>query len=541
LIQQFSSDFLLSLVTVISNGSFERNYSSVLSNQQVQIDSFILELLGDSSTQTKIRFWEAVFGMIGLDAGRSFSSEVAFVLELEAIFPKAISLLKSGKSKQKTGVKTKAVGKSKKADQLETSSVSKDEVSETELDYADSSIIGIRLLEWIHVLRAKPISLKNYSAIQASVFENKGVSAKLAKPNDAKQATVSAISKQEELADESVIGDSSTEKQIDFETDSLSSKEKLTDQLQKDDQKDEQKSENLSEKQASESNETRSSTQEKQSESISSEKENAAKIQETYDLTPDNPTSQATNQLQPSDATATDDLGDNLKHTSEAVSTPDEKSGNLQDQKLFSETNKSDKAIELQDKQSLLETDKSDKATKENRESDQQLFKDQEGHLLVDNAGLVLIHPFLKHFFNGIGLLDENNKITDKVLATHVLHYVATGNECDFEQTMLLEKYLVGLDPFESIPREITISETIKLEVENLMMAVRENWKPMKSSSVEAVRETFIQRQGKLINESPNPRLVVERKTVDILLNQLNWTISIIRLPWLDEIIFVEW
>jgi hypothetical protein len=153
----------------------------------------------------------------------------------------------------------------------------------------------------------------------------------------------------------------------------------------------------------------------------------------------------------------------------------------------------------------------------------------------------VLLHPFLKHFFNGIGLLDEKKNITDKVLAAHVLHYVATGNEHDFEQTMLLEKYLVGLDPFESIPREITISEAIKLEVENLLKAVRENWKPMKSSSVAAIRETFIQRQGKLINESPNPRLVVERKTVDILLNQLNWTISIIRLPWLDEIIFVEW
>ncbi|MBI3234348.1 MAG: hypothetical protein HYZ42_09955 [Bacteroidetes bacterium] len=510
LIQQFSNDFLLSLVTVISNGSLERNYSSVLSNQQLRIVPFILELLSDSSTQTKIRFWESVFGMLGLDAGRSFSSEVAFVLELEAMFPKAITLLKSDKSKQKTGGKTKVGGK--KVDQLEAGSVSKDKV--TELDYADSSIIGIRLLEWIHVLQAKPISLKNYSAIQTSVLESKGFSDRLVIPNDTKDGMVSAISKQENFANAPVIGDLSTGKQIDFETDSVSPKEKLTDLLQNDDRN--------SEKQFTESKDELS-LQKKQPESTSLEHDHIAKTKETDDLTPGNPTSQATNQLQPSDVVRNDDSVDQSKQATETV------------------LDQAEKTIGDQKPSSLPDMGKTGKLKKENRASDKQLFKDQEGHILVDNAGLVLLHPFLKHFFNGIGLLDENNNITDKVLATHVLHYIATGNEHDFEQTMLLEKYLVGLDPFESIPREIAISEAIKTETEKLFAAIRENWTPMKSSSIVAIRETFIQRQGKLINESPNPRLVVERKTVDILLNQLNWTISIIRLPWLDEIIFVEW
>ena len=517
LIQQFSNDFLLSLVTVISNGSFERNYSFVLSNQQLRIVPFILELLSDSSTQTKIRFWEAVFGMLGLDAGRSFSSEVAFVLELEAMFPKAITLLKSDKSKQKTGGKTKALGK--KADQLEASSVSKDKVTVTELDYADSSIIGIRLLEWIHVLQGKPISSKNYSAIQTSVLESKGFSDRFVIPNDTKDATSSAISKQEDLADTSAIGDSSTEKQIEFETDSVSPKEKSTDLLHKDDRK----SENLSEKQFTKGKEESSSVEKEHSDSTLLEHDRIAKTSGNDDLTPDNPTSQASKKLQPSDVVRNDDSVDQSKQATETV------------------LDQAEKTIGDQKSSSLPDMGKTDKLKEENRALDQQLFKDQEGHILVENAGLVLLHPFLKHFFNGIGLLDENNNITDKVLATHVLHYIATGNENDFEQTMLLEKYLVGLDPFESIPREITISEAIKTETEKLFAAIRENWTPMKSSSIVAVRETFIQRQGKLINESPNPRLVVERKTVDILLNQLNWTISIIRLPWLDEIIFVEW
>jgi hypothetical protein len=509
LIQQFSTDFLLSLVTALSNGSLERNYSSVLSNQQVQIGSFILELLSNSSTQTKVRFWEAVFGMLGLDTSRSFSSDVAFVQELETLFPKAITSLKSGKTKQKARGKTKTIGK--QAHQLEAGSASKAEVTVSELDYDDNSIVGIRLLEWIQVLQAKPISLKNYSAIQTSVLEIKGVSAGLVLPTDTKDLSFSAISKQEKLAETSA-----TEKQTNAETDSLLSKEKLTDPLQKDDRN----SDDLSEKQFSKRKEESSSVEKEQSESTLLEQDRSAKTRETDDVTPDNPTDQTTNELQPSEVV------DQSKQAQEAVLEKAEETNDLQHSNSLPEAEKPDKL---------------DKATKENRESDQPLFKDQEGHILVDNSGLVLLHPFLKHFFNGIGLLDEKKNITDKVLATHVLHYVATGNEHDFEQTMLLEKYLVGLDPFESIPREITISEAIKLEVENLLKAVRENWKPMKSSSVAAIRETFIQRQGKLINESPNPRLVVERKTVDILLNQLNWTISIIRLPWLDEIIFVEW
>jgi hypothetical protein len=505
LIQQFSTDFLLSLVTAISNGSLERNYSSVLSNQQVPIGSFILELLSDSSSQTKVRFWEAVFGMLGLDASRSFSSDVAFVQELETLFPKAITSLKSGKTKQKAAGKTKT---GRQAHQLEAGSVSKTEVTASGLDYDDNSIIGIRLLEWIHVLQAKPISLKNYSVIQSSVLENKGVAASVVLPTDTKDLSASVLSKQEKLAETSA-----TEKQTNAETDSLLSKEKLTDPLQKDDGN----SDDLSEKQFSKSKKESTSVEKQQSESTLLEQDRSAKTRETDDVTPDNPTDQTANELQPSE------VADQSKQAQEAI------------------LEKAKKTNDLQKPNSLPDTGKTDKSKKENPESDQQLFKDQEGHILVDNSGLVLLHPFLKHFFNGIGLLDEKKNITDKVLAAHVLHYVATGNEHDFEQTMLLEKYLVGLDPFESIPREITISEAIKLEVENLLKAVRENWKPMKSSSVAAIRETFIQRQGKLINESPNPRLVVERKTVDILLNQLNWTISIIRLPWLDKIIFVEW
>lgn len=160
--------------------------------------------------------------------------------------------------------------------------------------------------------------------------------------------------------------------------------------------------------------------------------------------------------------------------------------------------------------------------------------------IYVDNAGLVLVHPFLKHLFLNTGQLD-GDRFIDPVLAVHMLHYLATGNEEAYEHEMLFEKYIIGIPQEESIPRMVPLGEALREEIGNLLDAVKENWPEMKQSSHEAIRETFLQRSGKLIPEEPQPRLVVERKTVDILMNQLGWTISILRFPWKEEILYVEW
>ena len=162
--------------------------------------------------------------------------------------------------------------------------------------------------------------------------------------------------------------------------------------------------------------------------------------------------------------------------------------------------------------------------------------------LFVDNAGLILIHPFLKHFFKQAGLLSEDEKsLTDPFLAVHLLHFIATGREQDFEHTLLFEKYLVGL-PFEEIvPRNIQISDNLKSEVASLLEAVKENWEPLRETSNQGLQETFLVRSGKLMNLSEHPRLVIERKTVDILLEKLPWSMSLVHFPWIDKLLYVEW
>ena len=166
---------------------------------------------------------------------------------------------------------------------------------------------------------------------------------------------------------------------------------------------------------------------------------------------------------------------------------------------------------------------------------------DKEFQLFVENAGLVILQPFLSLFFEKIGLLDDNKKINNVPLAVHVLHFIATGKESDFEHVMLFEKFLVGHPLHLPIERNIVISEAIKLETTELLKSVIVHWSKLKGSSVEALRETFLQRSGKLINEFPQPRLIVEKKTVDILMKNLDWSFSILKLPWMNKLLFVEW
>lgn len=160
----------------------------------------------------------------------------------------------------------------------------------------------------------------------------------------------------------------------------------------------------------------------------------------------------------------------------------------------------------------------------------------------VDNAGLVLIHPFLKSLFENCKLLNKDNSINDPEVAAHLLHYVATGKEQDYENAMVFEKFLCNIPIAEPIERNITLSEEMKKEAFTMLQAVLSNWDIMKKSSAELLQNEFLQRSGKLdINGDESPVITMERKTQDILLDKLNWNLSIIKLAWKKRIIYVNW
>lgn len=159
----------------------------------------------------------------------------------------------------------------------------------------------------------------------------------------------------------------------------------------------------------------------------------------------------------------------------------------------------------------------------------------------VQNAGLVLIHPFINNLFRYCNLIDEDTqKLTNPEVCAHLLHYIATGKTGQPESNMLFEKFLCNIPVHESINRHIKLSEKQKDEAAKVIAAVQENWSPMKKSSVGLIQNEFFQRHGKLI-VNDNPALTIEKKTQDIFLNKLSWGISYIKLPWQSTYIYVNW
>ncbi|WP_338839146.1 contractile injection system tape measure protein [Flavobacterium ginsenosidimutans] len=176
------------------------------------------------------------------------------------------------------------------------------------------------------------------------------------------------------------------------------------------------------------------------------------------------------------------------------------------------------------------------------KEKEQEILGTDISELYLDNAGLVLIHPFLKSLFENCKLLNKDNTINNPEVAAHLLHYIATGKEQDYENAMLFEKFLCNIPIAEPIERNIVLSEEMKKEASTMLQAVLSNWEIMKTSSAELLQNEFLQRPGKLnSNGDESPVITMERKTQDVLLDKLSWNLSIVKLAWKKRIIYVNW
>ena len=190
------------------------------------------------------------------------------------------------------------------------------------------------------------------------------------------------------------------------------------------------------------------------------------------------------------------------------------------------------------DAKQVSHTDQNDSNNSKNKD----LVNDTIFEHYIDNAGLLLIHPFLKHLFDNCLLLDKNNEISNPEIAAHLLHYVATGREQDYENTMVFEKFLCNIPINQPIDRNILLPEKHKNEAREMLRAVLINWDKMEKSSIELLQNEFLQRPGKItLKDDESPKIVVERKTQDILLDNLSWNISLVKLAWKKRIVYIDW
>jgi len=159
--------------------------------------------------------------------------------------------------------------------------------------------------------------------------------------------------------------------------------------------------------------------------------------------------------------------------------------------------------------------------------------------IYINCAGIVLLHPFLSRFFETLGIsADEQLLQPDRALC--LLHFLATGQLIAPEYELMLPKILCNV-PLERPVESVTLTATEQEEAAALLQAVINHWEALRNTSADGLRGTFLHRPGKISLRDNDWLLQVESTTCDILLEQLPWGFSIIRLPWMDRKLWVEW
>ena len=163
--------------------------------------------------------------------------------------------------------------------------------------------------------------------------------------------------------------------------------------------------------------------------------------------------------------------------------------------------------------------------------------------IFIGNAGIVLLRPYLPHYFERVGLMERLKWKSKKASyrGAHLLQYLATGDSVFPEHHLVLNKLLCGLKTARPLETGIEYTD-LELEVsESLLEAVISSWSALGNTSINGFRSSFLKREGKLLEKENHWELKVEEESFDILMNKLPWTIGQIKYSWMDKILQVFW
>ena len=162
----------------------------------------------------------------------------------------------------------------------------------------------------------------------------------------------------------------------------------------------------------------------------------------------------------------------------------------------------------------------------------------------IGNAGLILLHPFIPAWLRQLGLADRQGLWIDgdaHKRAVLLLHLLATGLTEAAEYELPLCKLLTGYPMDQPVAAHLEPTEPELTEALGLLEQVIAQWPILKSTSPEALRESFLMRPGKLSHRENGWLLQVEQRSIDLLLEHLPWGIGVVRNSWMPEILFTEW
>lgn len=168
--------------------------------------------------------------------------------------------------------------------------------------------------------------------------------------------------------------------------------------------------------------------------------------------------------------------------------------------------------------------------------------------LYIRNAGLVLLAPMLPTLFERLGLLQPDEAGVPRIAGeeaasrgVHLLQYLVDGRLDRPEPELALNKLLCGLPTAHPVAPSLAPSPGDLAQCDGLLAAVMGYWPAMKNSTGDALRQTFLQREGRLLHGPSKWTLQVQRKTVDVLVDQLPWSFSLVYHRWMTDPLHVTW
>ncbi len=163
--------------------------------------------------------------------------------------------------------------------------------------------------------------------------------------------------------------------------------------------------------------------------------------------------------------------------------------------------------------------------------------------LYVRNAGMVLLHAYYTRLFMALKMIDKGKFVSEEaqIRAVHMLQYIVTGQTSHPENELVLNKIMCGLPLSTPVPMDVGLTEEELKTCDSLLQGAINNWPRLKTMSPDALRGTFLVRDGSIEEEADRWKLKVEKGSFDMLLRTIPWGFTFIRYGWLDKFIMVEW
>ena len=167
-------------------------------------------------------------------------------------------------------------------------------------------------------------------------------------------------------------------------------------------------------------------------------------------------------------------------------------------------------------------------------------------HIPISNAGLVILFPFLPMLFMRLNMLSQDrrgfNSNESKVRAIFILQHLMASEDREYdEKDLFLNRLLINYPSNEPLPKRVELNQDELNTIDSLLETAKTNWSEIRNTSIRALQESFLNRAGFIEKTEWECTLTVEERACDILLDSIPWSYKLVRLPWMENILKVNW